>query len=376
MSVTSVCLELGASLGHVQDGSYDSRGLFKDWDWFGREGLWGFVGMALSLAIIVGVCSVVPILFVWVERRGSGRIHQRKGPNRVGPFGLLQTLADGIKLMFKEDIIPANASRFLFMIAPGLVLAGVFAAFALLPLSSTGVIVDAPLGIYIIAAVLSLEVIGVIMAGWASNNKWAILGAMREAAQMISYEVPMGLCILLAIICHDGELSLRAMSENQAGGFLNVGNWLIFSNPLFAFPAFVIFFIACLANTKRAPFDLPEAESELVSGFHTEYSGIRFSFFFLEEYASMFLVSAVTVMMFLGGWNIPFVPGEMLTGGFVGEVLAIGSTLVKTFFLVWVMIWVRWTLPRIRVDQVMTLCYKYLTPLAFLCLLGSCFWEA
>ena len=327
------------------------------------------LGMLATIFVIVSICSALPILFVWAERRGSGRIQQRKGPNRVGPWGLVQSLADGIKLLVKEDIIPANASRFLFSIAPGLVLAGLFASFALIPVSNDWYIMDAPLGIYIISSLLALSVIGVIMAGWASNNKWSILGAMREAAQMISYEIPIGICILIGIITH-GSLSLRGMSQAQAGG---LGDWLIFSNPFFGLPAFLIFFIALMAETKRAPFDLPEAESELVSGFHTEYSGIRFSFFFLEEYAAMFLVSAVATCMYLGGWNLPFVDGQWMAEN---NWLAAGVMIFKCFFLVWVMIWVRWTLPRIRVDQVMNLCYKYLTPIAFICLLGTCWWES
>ncbi len=344
-------------------GSYDSPGLLKSWP--------GILAGLGAVVLIITVSAVLPILFVWAERRGSGRIHQRKGPNRVGPFGLIQSLADGIKLLFKEDIVPTQASWFLFGIAPGIVLAGLFAAFALIPLSPRAILIDAPLGIYLISAFLALEVIGVIMAGWASNNKWSILGAMREAAQMISYEIPMGICILLAVISLDGELSLRAMAERQYDGWSNM---LILQDP-FAFVAFIIFFIALLANTKRAPFDLPEAESELVSGFHTEYSGIRFSFFFLEEYAAMFMVSVIAACMFLGGWNLPFVPATAFAG-VSGDLFAIIVTVLKAFVLVWVMMWIRWTLPRIRIDQVMNLCYKYLTPIAFLCLLGAVWWEA
>ena len=344
-------------------------GLLPDWLPGGM-----LIEVLIGVVLIVSICSVLPMLFTWAERRLSGRIQQRQGPNRVGPFGLVQALADGVKLLFKEDIIPAEASRFLFALAPGIVLAGTFGAFAMLPFSNHAILADTPLAIFVIASLLSVEVIGVILAGWASNNKWSILGSMREAAQMVSYEIPMGLCFLLAVSTY-GTLSLREMSLMQAGGALNVGNWLIFHNPFFAAPAFVIFYIALLANTKRAPFDLPEAESELVSGFHTEYSGIRFSFFFLAEYAAMFLVSGIAVFLFLGGWNIPFVPGDALVGSIGGEALAALSVLLKSSLLVLIMIWIRWTLPRIRIDQVMNLCYKYLTPIALVCLIGTVFWE-
>jgi NADH-quinone oxidoreductase subunit H len=327
----------------------------------------------LGAAVIVGLASVSAILGVWAERRVSGRMQSRRGPNRVGWFGLVQSLADGIKLMFKEDIIPTNASRVLFGLAPAIVLAGAFAAVAAIPFSKHGILVDMPLGIFLISSLLALSVIGVVMAGWASNNKWSLLGAMREAAQMVSYEIPLGLTILIAVL-HFGHLNLRVICEQQAGGFLNIGNWTIFRNPLFGIPAFIVFYIAALANTKRAPFDLPEAESELVSGFHTEYSGIRFSFFFLEEYAAMFIISVVGVCLYLGGWNLPFVPGDWLVGSVAAELVAALVMITKAAFLVFVMIWVRWTLPRIRIDQVMTLGYKYLTPIAFVCLLGTVFW--
>ena len=372
MSLASMMTAWAVQASGTGSGTAGATGILKG---LAAYGFWGYaIAAVLGFAILFAIASALPILFTWAERRVSGRMQQRWGPNRVGPFGLIQALADGIKLMFKEDIIPAKADKLLFMVAPGIVLAGMLSAFALIPLSDSAVVVDTPLGVYLITALLSLEVIGVIMAGWASNNKWSLFGAMREAAQMVSYEIPFGLCILLAIVSY-GTLSLREMSLAQAGGFLNVGNWLIFHNPFFALPAALIFFIAALANTKRAPFDLPEAESELVSGFHTEYSGLRFSFFFLEEYASMFVVSVIMISMFLGGWNLPFVSGTAMTGSVGGELLAVLTMLLKSFILVFVMIWIRWTLPRIRIDQVMSLCYKYLTPIAFVCLIGTCWWE-
>ena len=356
---------------------YVSHGIFHGiFDELLGGGLLGtLASIALGTMVIAGFASGLPAFWTWAERRIAGMIQQRPGPNRVGPFGLLQAIADGVKLLFKEDIIPANASRLLFMLAPGIVLAGTFGTFAMLPLSPNGIVVTAPLGIYIIVSLMALEVIGVIMAGWASNNKWSILGAMREAAQMVSYEVPMGLCILLVVLA-TGHLDLQGVVQEQEGGFLHVGNWMIFRSGPMLFPwglvAFVVFYISLLANTKRAPFDLPEAESELVSGYHTEYSGMRFSFFFLAEYAAMFLVSGLAVCMFLGGWNLPFVPATFFReNGMIGELLACAVMILKSFFLVFVMVWLRWTLPRIRVDQVMGLCYKYLTPIAFVCLVAA-----
>lgn len=344
------------------------RGLFGGSPWAAIPS--AIVGFILIFAVAGGL----PVILVWAERRGAGRIQQRPGPNRVGPFGLFQTIADGFKLMVKEDIIPARASRALFMLAPGIVLAGVLGAFAMLPLSKNAILVDTDLGVFLIFALLSLGVIGVVIAGWASNNKWSILGAMREAAQMVSYEIPLGICVLVAVM-HYGTLNLREMCAMQAGGVAGIENWLICQYIPFGAITFVIMYVALLANTKRAPFDLPEAESELVSGFHTEYSGIRFSFFFLEEYAAMFLVSGVIVCTHLGGWNLPFVSGEFMTGSLVGQILSALVVITKALFLVWVMIWVRWTLPRIRIDQVMNLCYKYLTPISFVCLLAVTLWK-
>ena len=353
----------------------DENGLFEGLldGWFGQT-FGPLVSAVLGLVVVLTLCSLLPMFWTWAERRIAGRIQQRPGPNRVGPFGLIQALADGIKLMFKEDIIPAESSRFLFMLAPGIVLAGTFVAFAMLPLSPHLIVVNSHLGIYMITAFLALEAIGVIMAGWASNNKWSILGAMREASQMISYEIPIGILFLMAGVTY-GSLNLVDMVAEQEGGLFGVGQWMVFRFPPFGFIGLLVFYVAILAESKRAPFDLPEAESELVSGFHTEYSGIRFSFFFLAEYAVMFLLSGVAVCIFLGGWNLPFIPGSFWRDhGMFGELLAIVSMLLKSFVLVFVMLWLRWTLPRIRVDQVMSFCYKYLTPVAFACLLAAVFW--
>ena len=326
------------------------------------------VGAGIAVGVVIAFVSVVAMFSIWLERRIAGRIQSRIGPNRVGPFGLLQSLADGIKLLLKEDIIPSGADRALFMLAPALVMASALAMFVAIPMADGAGFTDINLGVFFIVAISALATIGVIMAGWSSNNKWALYGAIREAAQVVSYEVPLGLSLLAPVLV-TGTFSLRRATELQSGwgGMC----WLIFQNP-FVLPAFLLFFVAALAENKRAPFDLPESESELVAGFHTEYSGIRFSFFFLEEYGAMFIMSAVATSLFLGGWNFPGV--EVLGSGW-RTAAQIGVFVTKSMFLVFVMIWIRWTLPRLRVDQVMVLGYKYLTPLALLIVLGAAVYE-
>jgi NADH-quinone oxidoreductase subunit H len=326
------------------------------------------IGAGIAVGVVIAFVSVVAMFSIWLERRIAGRIQARIGPNRVGPFGLLQSLADGIKLLMKEDIIPTGADRKLFILAPALVMASALAMFVAIPMAEGAGFTDINLGVFFIVAISSLATVGVIMAGWSSNNKWALYGAMREAAQVVSYEVPLGITLLVPVLV-GGTFSLREATHAQAGwGGLR---WFLFQNP-FMLPAFVLFFIASLAENKRAPFDLPESESELVAGFHTEYSGIRFSFFFLEEYAAMFIMSAVGTSLFLGGWNFP---GVDLLDGALRTIAQLLVFVTKSMFLVFVMIWVRWTLPRLRVDQVMVLGYKYLTPLSLLCVLGAATFE-
>ncbi|MEQ8764269.1 MAG: NADH-quinone oxidoreductase subunit NuoH [Planctomycetota bacterium] len=323
-------------------------------------------GLVAAGGLMSGIALSV-MLYVWMERRIAGRIQARCGPNRVGPFGLLQTLADTFKLLRKEDIIPTGANKFLFAFAPMIVLAGVVAAFAAVPFSydtETGegiMVADIDLGIFLITSIIATEVIGVIMAGWASNNKWSLYGAMREAAQVVSYEIPLGLSVLVPVMIV-GSLSLADATADQLGG-----NWLLWRSP-FMPVVFFIFYVAGLAGCKRAPFDLPEAESELVAGFHTEYSGLRFSFFFMEEYASMTLISAIGAIFFFGGGDLFGLQGD-------SAILMFLILIVKILISISVMIWIRWTLPRLRVDQVMTLGYKVLTPLAFFMLLGATIWD-
>src|SRR5687767_10571758 len=258
--------------------------------------------LAIIAAPVLGFVMIVAMFSIWAERKVAGHIQSRLGPNRVGPIGILQSLADGIKLLVKEDLIPKDADRFLFRLAPYLAFAPVFAAFVALPFGPQMTFEPRlNVGVFYVLAVLSVEVMGVILAGWASNNKWSVYGAMRMACQMVSYEIPLGISIIVAVMAI-GTLNMVEMSHMQGGG---VHTWIIFRNP-FVFIAFFMYFIASLASNKRAPFDLPESESELVAGFHTEYSGLRFSFFFFAEYGAMFVVGGIQAALFLGGWHDPF----------------------------------------------------------------------
>jgi len=332
--------------------------------------------IGIGVGITVAIISVVAMFSVWLERKVAGHIQCRYGPMRVGWHGWLQPIADGVKLLLKEDLVPLGADRVLYVIAPALVLASVLAAMTIYPLAPGFYFADIHLGIFFILAMTSTTTIGVVMAGWSSNSKWSLYGSMREAAQVVAYEIPLGLSLLVPIMVA-GSFDLLQVSRAQAG--LWGMNWYIWPwiNP-FMLPAFVLFFIAILAETKRAPFDLPEAESELVAGFMTEYSGIRWSFFFMEEYAAMFLYSVVGAFFFFGGFESPLTWGaaRVFGDGSVAYQVAAASTLIaKGFAGVFLMMWLRWTLPRVRIDQVMTLGYKYLTPLSLACVLGAGLWE-
>ena len=327
----------------------------------------------VGVGILVALVSLIAMFSVWLERKVSAHIQCRYGPMYVGGWhGWAQTLADGIKLLLKEDMIPLGADKPLFVLAPALVLGAIFGAFVALPLSPGFFFADVNLGLFLILAFSSLTTIGVVMAGWASNSKWSLYGAMREAAQVVAYEIPLGVSLFVPLMVA-GTFSLTEASAAQAGWFGM--HWFIFHNP-FMLPAFIIFFIAALAETKRAPFDLPEAESELVAGFMTEYSGIRWSFFFMEEYAAMFLMSAVGAVFFFGGYHSPLTAlfPEDATG-LLFQLVCAATLIFKAFIGVFLMMWLRWTLPRMRIDQVMTVGYKYLTPLALACVLGAAVWE-
>jgi NADH-quinone oxidoreductase subunit H len=342
----------------------------------------GIVRDLVGLGALLGLFVIIPVYTIWWERKVAGRIQSRLGPMRVGGWhGWAQSFADGIKLLLKEDLIPADADKVLFRLAPYLAIIPAALGFVALPFGATYVFRNLDVSLVFILGVLGIEVIGVILAGWASNNKWSVYGAMREACQMVSYEIPMGMALLVPVVTV-GSLSLRKIGEVQSDGWFS---WLAFSSP-FALVAFVSYFIASLASCKRAPFDLPEAESELVAGFHTEYSGIRWSFFFFAEYAAMFVVSGLAVILFLGAWNSPL-PSSWAVGvsdSLGGGVLARGVNgvlfsgpiwfIAKCVFFLYVQIWLRWTLPRIRIDQVLYGCVQVLLPLTMVLLLGNTLW--
>ena len=327
---------------------------------------------AVAAGVLVGFVGVSAFLYIWAERKVSGRIQDRLGPTRAGPIGILQSLADGIKLITKEDTVPDGADRFLFRIAPYLAFCASFAAFLALPFGRGLVSQPLSTAAFFVLAVLSSEVFGVMLAGYASGSKWSLFGGIREAAQVVSYEVPRSLCVVVPV-CVLGTLDLNRMGELQGGWFWH---WAVFHDP-FTFVAFVLFFVTATASCKRAPFDLAEAESELVAGFHTEYSGFRWSVFFLAEYGSMFAVSGLACLLFLGGWHtgvLPFEPTERF-GVWVGNLLNAAVFVGKGTVLVLVMMWVRWTLPRLRIDQVMMTCLKYFLPISCGLLVGVCLWQ-
>lgn len=333
---------------------------------------------AFHALLLVVLTLASGIIFVWAERKVSGRIQDRLGPTRVGgKFGWLQTIADGIKLIQKEDLVPAGADQLLFRLAPYVGWSASLCSFIALPFSDGWVPQHLNVAVFFILAVLGLEVFGVILAGYASGSKWSLFGGMREAAQVVSYEVPVGMCVVVPVlIC--GTMDLVAIGNMQAGLF---HHWLIFHDP-FTFCTFWVYFTCATASVNRAPFDLAEAESELVAGFHTEYSGFRWLFFFVAEYGSMFAVSGLASILFFGGWNgpLPITSWLGLTAenhpvlGFLGNFLGLLNFMGKCVTGVVVMMWVRWTLPRLRIDQVMKTCLKYCTPMAAIFFLGACLW--
>ena len=312
----------------------------------------------IPAVLLLTFMAVGPIVYVYAERKIAGFMQDRLGPTRVGPYGLLQTVADAIKLMFKEAIYPTGVDKKLFLIAPCLVVLGAFLAMVVIPFGERSQVADLNVGLFYVIAVSSLSTVGLIMAGWASNNKYALFGAMRSAAQIVSYEIP-AVMILLGIVMMVGSLSLQDIVIFQEGGLTH---WLLFRYFPIMPLAFVIFFTAGLAECNRTPFDIPEAESELVAGFHTEYSGFFFAMFFMAEYTEMFVISSVASVLFLGGYWSPL-PNHILQH--IGPI-GLGPLwlIAKAWFLVFVMMWLRWTLPRLRVDQLMYVAWKVLLPIS------------
>lgn len=328
---------------------------------------------------VIGVFSVVMVIVAFLtllERRVSAWIQDRVGPNRVGPYGLFQPLADGLKNIIKEETLPGEASRFYFVLAPMLAIVPALVIFAVIPFASPlptpwglvdMVVADIPIGILFVLALSSLGVYGIVMAGWASNSKYSFLGGLRAGAQMVSYEVGLGLS-LIPVFMLAGNVTLTQIVWTQQ---VELGLWLAFPLGL----GFFLFVVSAFAETNRLPFDVPEAESELVTGYHTEYSSMKFSMFFIAEYAHVFTVSALMATLFLGGWDIPFWQGDDMVVTAPGVVfgaepawwkslLTAATFLVKTIFFVLVFMWVRWTLPRFRYDQIMQLGWKVLLPTA------------
>ena len=335
---------------------------------------------------------VYVVAAVYAERKVSAFIQDRYGPMETGKYGIMQTVADLLKLLQKEDIVPSRANKILFLLAPLVIFASVFAGFGVLPVSPSWHGPNMQTGVFLLLSIVSLDVIGILMAGWGSNNKYSLLGALRSASQIIAYEIPLTLSVLCVLVVvqtldlHEISLMQGAFSGEQSylfgitrirvdeiGGFLT---WNIFQVPLLI-PVWMIFYIATLAEANRAPFDLPEAESELIGGFQTEYSGFRWSVIMLAEYAMMLLVSVLGVILFFGSWNTPLINIASIrladwTTGQEGSHLAafwgIFWLFTKSLFFVLTQMWVRWTFPRVRLDQLLTLGWKYLTPAAILLL--------
>jgi NADH-quinone oxidoreductase subunit H len=333
---------------------------------FDATSLIAFIVFVVAALIVANVAALIGGLGTYAERKISADLQARMGPNRVGPFGILQFLADGIKMLLKEDIMPKNADKFLFYLAPMMALVGVFATLAVLPISSGFSLTDINVGVFYLIAISSLVGVAVFLGGYSANSKWSMLGGMRGASQFISYEIPVTLSVL-AIVLLAGGMSFGTIVGQQSG---MPWGWYMFHNP-FSFIGFFIFFIAGLAEANRAPFDLPESESELVSGYNTEYTGMRFGLFALAEYIEVFVLCTVAAALFMGGYNVPFnIGGDTI----VGQILQVGAFLTKSLALYYVVIWIRWTFPRLRVDQVMTVCWKYLTPISLFNLIGTAVW--
>lgn len=318
----------------------------------------------IFLSLYAGVTSVA-------ERKIAGRMQSRLGPNKVWYRGLFQFLADGLKMIQKEDIIPDLVDKPLFRIAPYIVVTAMFCTWVAIPFGAKLIPADINIGIIYIMAVASLNVIGIIMAGWASNNKWSLIGGIRAAAQIISYEIPSALAALTAVILA-GSLSMQDIISKQGAW---PWQWYITHDP-FTMISFFVLLISLLAEGNRTPFDIPEAESELVSGYNTEYSGFRFLLFFLAEWANIYIISAVLTTLFLGGWQTPWIWEPLIPIlNMKFELIGILIFLTKSFFITFIVIWIRWTLPRLRVDQLMTVCWKYFIPISFFNLFGLLFWE-
>jgi NADH-quinone oxidoreductase subunit H len=330
-----------------------------------------FVEAGVKIALIFFINLTAVAYLTWVERRVSAWIQDRRGPNRVGPFGLLQPLADGIKFIFKEAITPPQAHTVLYLLAPVIIFVPAMATFSVIPFgpelqlfgrSIRLQVADVDSGILVILALSALGVYGVALAGWSSNNKYSLLGGLRSSAQLISYELALGFAVV-GVLMTTGSLRLTDIVQHQIEHGWNI---------LWQLPGFVVFLTAAFAETNRLPFDLPEAESELVAGYHTEYSGMRFSMFYMAEYVNMITASALAVTMFFGGYHIPGLDRLGLSPN-VAAIAQVAAFAIKTAFFLFVYVWVRWTLPRFRFDQLMNLGWKGMLPIAFVNMLWVSF---
>ena len=335
------------------------------------DSMMGKTAVMITEMVIVGIIfltlfAVLGLILVYVERKICAFFQQRLGPMRVGFWGTAQTLADVIKLLFKEPLITKNADKFLFNLAPFIIIIASFMAIAAIPFANGLQAFDVDIGVFYITAISSIGVVGVLLAGWASNNKYSLIGAMRSGAQIISYELSVGLS-LLTIIVLTGSLQFSEIIESQRAG------WWLFRGHIPAFIAFIIFLIASTAETNRGPFDLAEAESELTAGYHTEYSGMKFAFFFLAEFINMFIVAAIGATVFLGGW-MPLHFGALESFNAIMDFIPpIFWFFGKTAFIIFLMMWFKWTFPRLRIDQLLTLEWKYLLPINLINILVMAF---
>ncbi len=309
------------------------------------------IGLGLLL-----VYALLALFYIYYERKLCAAFQCRLGPNRVGPWGLLQSFADMFKMLIKELIELKHVDRFLFALAPYLVIIASMLSFAVLPWGNGLQIIDFNIGIFFLIAVSSIGVLGILLAGWSSNNKFTLIGSLRSGAQMVSYELSIGLSVL-TMVCLAGTMSVTGIVEQQSD------LWFIFKGHIPAFIAFVIYMIAGTAETNRGPFDLPEAESELTAGYHTEYSGMHFGFFYLAEYLNLFIVSGVASLLFFGGWMPLHIPGWDAFNHIMDYIPSVVWFLGKAFALSFVIIWFEWTFPRLRIDQLLSLEWKYLLPI-------------